>query len=207
MTYTLPELPYAYDALEPHIDEQTMRIHHTKHHNGYVTKLNKALENHSDFQQYTIEYLLRYIHRAPETIKTSIRNNGGGHANHSLFWQIMSPDGGGEPTGDLAQAIQDQYGSFQDFKETFTDTALTHFGSGWAWLVLDAADNLLVISTPNQDSPFMYGYKPLLGIDMWEHAFYLKHQNDKASYVAAWWNVVNWKEVQRQFTKPALHTR
>lgn len=199
MAFELPELPYAYNALEPYIDEQTMTIHHTKHHAGYVNNLNAALEKYPELQQYSVEDLLRNIHSVPEDIRTAVRNNGGGHANHSLFWTVMSPNGGGTPTGELAQAINEAFGSFDAFKETFTRAALTRFGSGWAWLVVDGFGKLRVYSTPNQDSPYMHGFTPILGLDVWEHAYYLKYQNRRAEYVNNWWNVVNWDEVARRF--------
>ncbi len=199
MAFELPSLPYPYNALEPYIDEQTMTIHHTKHHAGYVNNLNKALEKYPELQSYSVEDLLRNINSVPEDIRTAVRNNGGGHANHSLFWTVMSPNGGGTPSGELAEAINAAFGSFEAFKETFTKAALTRFGSGWAWLVVDGFGKLRVYSTPNQDSPFMDGFTPILGLDVWEHAYYLKYQNRRAEYVNNWWNVVNWEEVARRF--------
>ncbi len=199
MAFELPSLPYPYNALEPYIDEQTMTIHHTKHHAGYVNNLNKALEKYPELQSYSVEDLLRNINSVPEDIRTAVRNNGGGHANHSLFWTVMSPHGGGMPSGELAEAINAAFGSFEAFKETFTKAALTRFGSGWAWLVVDGFGKLRVYSTPNQDSPFMDGFTPILGLDVWEHAYYLKYQNRRAEYVNNWWNVVNWEEVARRF--------
>ncbi|SDI95164.1 superoxide dismutase [Salimicrobium halophilum] len=197
--FELPELPYAYDALEPTIDKETMNIHHTKHHNTYVTKLNNALEGHSDLQDKTLEELLQNnLEAVPEDIKTPVRRNGGGHANHSLFWTIMSPDGGGEPSGELADKIKSTFGSFDDFKEKFETTAKGRFGSGWAWLVVNNG-NLEVIDTLNQDSPIMEGKTPILGLDVWEHAYYLNYQNRRPDYVAAFWNVVNWDEVQKRY--------
>src|SRR5690606_6597066 len=177
MAHQLPPLPYPYNALEPHIDEQTMRIHHDKHHDTYVTKLNQALEGHPELQSKSIEDLLRGIDSVPESIRTAVRNNGGGHANHSLFWEIMSPNGGGAPSGALAAAINSAFGSFEKFKEEFTQAAANRFGSGWAWLVVDKDGKLAVTSTPNQDSPLMEGKTPILGLDVWEHAYYLKYQN------------------------------
>lgn len=199
MAYQLPDLPYDFDALEPHIDARTMEIHHDRHHAGYVNKVNAALEGHAGLATKSVEELLRDINSVPENIRTAVRNNGGGHANHSLFWEIMSPDGGGEPTGALAGAINSAFGSFDAFKDEFTNAATGRFGSGWAWLVVDGRGNLSVTSTPNQDSPYMDGLTPILGIDVWEHAYYLKYQNKRGDYVNAWWNVVNWPEVARRF--------
>ncbi|MBB5173896.1 superoxide dismutase [Texcoconibacillus texcoconensis] len=198
MAFTLPELPYAYDALTPHIDEETMKIHHGKHHNTYVTKLNAALEGHSDLQDKSLEDLLKDLSALPESVRTAVRNNGGGHYNHTLFWQIMSPNGGGEPTGDLASAINDAFGSFDQFKETFKNTALGRFGSGWAWLVVNNG-KLEVVDTLNQDNPISEGKTPVLGIDVWEHAYYLKYQNRRPEYVDAFFNVINWDEVTKRF--------
>lgn len=200
MAHQLPDLPYAFDALEPTIDARTMQIHHGKHHQGYVNKLNNALEGHSDLQQKSIEDLLRGIDTVPADIRTAVRNNGGGHANHSLFWPIMSPDGGGEPSGELADAIDDVFGSFADFKEELTNAGTGRFGSGWAWLVVSNG-NLKVYSTPNQDSPYMQGDTPILGVDVWEHAYYLKYQNARGDYLQNWWNVVNWDQVAQNFSK------
>jgi superoxide dismutase, Fe-Mn family len=199
MAFELPALPYAKDALEPHIDAQTMEIHHDKHHAGYVNNLNKALEGHADLQGKTVEELLRSIDSLPESIRTAVRNNGGGHANHSMFWQIMSPNGGGQPTGDLANAVNSAFGSFDNFKQQFAAAAGGRFGSGWAWLLVAPDGTLSITSTPNQDSPLMEGKRAVLGIDVWEHAYYLKYQNRRADYVAAWWNVVNWAEVARRY--------
>lgn len=199
MAYQLPDLPYPFDALEPHIDARTMEIHHDRHHAAYVNNVNAALEGHPDLAAKSIEDLLRDINSVPENIRTAVRNNGGGHANHSLFWVIMSPDGGGEPGGALADAIGSTFGSFAAFKDELTKAALGRFGSGWAWLVVDANGRLAVTSTPNQDSPLMEGQTPILGIDVWEHAYYLKYQNKRGDYVNAWWNVVNWPEVARRF--------
>jgi Fe-Mn family superoxide dismutase len=198
MAHTLPDLPYAYDALEPTIDAQTMQIHHGKHHQGYVNKLNAALEGHADLQKKSVQDLLRGIKQVPESIRTAVRNNGGGHANHSLFWTIMSPQGGGSPSGALADAVSSAFGSFDTFKEEFSNAAGSRFGSGWSWLVVDGG-NLKVYSTANQDSPYMEGHVPILGLDVWEHAYYLKYQNRRPEYVSAWWNVVNWDQVAKNF--------
>lgn len=199
MAHNLPDLPYAFDALEPHIDAKTMQIHHDKHHGGYVNKLNAALEGQSDLQDKSVEDLLRGIESVPEKIRATVRNNGGGHANHSLFWPIMSPDGGGEPGGELADAINQKFGSFSAFKEQFSNAAATQFGSGWAWLVVKPDGSLDVYSLPNQDSPYMKGDTPILGLDVWEHAYYLKYQNLRPSYIEAWWNVVNWDQVEKNY--------
>ncbi|GIN55788.1 superoxide dismutase [Mn] [Lederbergia ruris] len=198
MGYELPQLPYGYDALEPHIDKETMNIHHTKHHNTYVTNLNKALEGHEDLASKSVEDLISDLDSVPESIRTAVRNNGGGHANHSLFWTLMSPDGGGEPTGSLAEAINSKFGSFDKFKEDFQAAGAGRFGSGWAWLVVNNGE-LEITSTPNQDNPLMEGKKPLLGLDVWEHAYYLKYQNRRPEYMSAFWNVVNWDAVQKQY--------
>lgn len=200
MAYQLPELPYAYDALEPHIDKETMNIHHTKHHNTYVTNVNNALKGHDDLASKSVEELISDMEAIPEDIRTAVRNNGGGHANHTLFWQILSPNGGGQPTGALAEAIDKKFGSFDAFKEEFGKAATTRFGSGWAWLVLNNGE-LEVISTPNQDNPLMEGKTPLLGLDVWEHAYYLNYQNRRPDYISAFWNVVNWDEVAKRFGK------
>jgi len=199
VAHELAPLPYDYNALEPHIDEQTMRIHHDKHHAAYVNNLNAALEGHPDLAALSIEELLRGIDRVPEAIRTAVRNNGGGHANHTLFWEIMKPGGSKEPTGELAAAINQTFGSFEKFKEEFSKAAIGRFGSGWAWLVVDAQGGLKVYSTANQDSPLMQGDTPILGLDVWEHAYYLKYQNRRPDYVQAWWNVVNWDEVARRY--------
>ena len=198
MAHQLPNLPYKVDALEPHIDAKTMEIHHGKHHAGYVSKLNAALEKHAALQKKSVEDLLGGIATVPEAIRTAVRNNGGGHANHSLFWTIMSPKGGGDPSGPLAAAITKAFGDLATFKQQFSDAAGTRFGSGWAWLVVHGK-KLAVESTPNQDSPLMEGKTPILGLDVWEHAYYLKYQNRRPDYVAAWWNVVNWDEVATRF--------
>jgi Fe-Mn family superoxide dismutase len=198
MAFELPSLPYAYDALEPYIDAQTMEIHYTKHHNGYVTKLNAALEKHSNLAGKSLEDLVGNLNSIPEDIRTAVRNNGGGHYNHSIFWRVMSPNGGGEPKGDLAKAISEAFGSFSSFKEKFSSAAATRFGSGWAWLGFKGG-KLTVLSMPNQDVPLMEGLTPILGLDVWEHAYYLKYQNRRAEYISNWWNVVNWEEVTRRF--------
>ncbi|GAA4070742.1 superoxide dismutase [Amphibacillus indicireducens] len=192
--FELPELPYAYDALEPHIDKETMSIHHTKHHNTYVSNLNGALEGHSDLENKSLDELLKDLDNLPKEIQTAVRNNGGGHANHSLFWELMSPNGGGSPKGSLAEAIDVKFGSFDQFKEDFKAAATGRFGSGWAWLVVDNGE-LAITSTPNQDTPIMEGKTPILGVDVWEHAYYLKYQNKRPDYVSAFWNVVNWDKV------------
>lgn len=198
MAYELPELPYAYDALEPHIDKETMNIHHTKHHNTYVTNVNAALEGHADLASKSVEELIADLDAVPEDIRTAVRNNGGGHANHSLFWQLLSPNGGGAPSGALAEAIDSKFGSFDAFKERFAAAAKTRFGSGWAWLAVSNGE-VEVTSTPNQDSPIMEGKTPLLGLDVWEHAYYLNYQNRRPDYIEAFWNVVNWDEVSKRF--------
>ena len=196
--FELPELPYAYDALEPHIDKETMNIHHTKHHNGYVTKLNAALEGHSEFDGLSVEDILADLNKVPEDIRTAVRNNGGGHANHSLFWTILGKDGAKEPVGDLKQAIDKTFGSYDAFKETFANAAATRFGSGWAWLVV-ADGKLEVLSTPNQDSPISDGKTPILGIDVWEHAYYLNYQNRRPDYINAFFDVINWDKVEEYY--------
>ncbi|MFK7770279.1 MAG: superoxide dismutase [Mariniblastus sp.] len=197
MAYSLPELPYAHNALEPHVDAKTMEIHHGKHHNGYVTKVNAALEG-TDLGSKSIEELVSDLDAVPENIRGAVRNNGGGHANHSLFWSVMSPDGGGEPSGELADAINAAFGSFDGFKEKFAAAAGTRFGSGWAWLSVDGG-KLVVESTPNQDSPLMEGRTPVLGLDVWEHAYYLNYQNRRPDYVSAFFNVINWDAVATRF--------
>jgi Fe-Mn family superoxide dismutase len=198
VAHELPPLPYAYNALEPHIDEQTMRIHHDKHHGTYVTNLNAALEKHPDLQKKSIIDLLRGINSVPEDIRTAVRNNGGGHANHTMFWEIMGPKGGGEPKGAIGDAIKSTFGGFVAFKEQFAKAAIGRFGSGWAWLN-DVNGKLVIESTANQDSPLMEGKKPIFGLDVWEHAYYLKYQNRRADYVGAWWNVVNWDAINKRF--------
>jgi Fe-Mn family superoxide dismutase len=198
--FEVPALPYAFDALEPHIDARTMEIHHDKHHAAYVSNLNKALASHPDLQQKSVEDLLRGITGVPEAIRTAVRNNGGGHANHSLFWQIMGPGGGGRPGGDLASAIDRDLGGFDAFKEKVTNAGTGQFGSGWAWLVWSDG-KLEVFGRPNQDSPLMEGKQPILGVDVWEHAYYLKYQNRRPDYLAAWWHTVNWQAVESTFAK------
>ena len=196
MAHELPTLPYAFDALEPHIDAQTMQIHHGKHHQTYVTNLNNALANHPDLQSKSVEDLIKDLNALPEAIRTAVRNNGGGHANHSLFWTLLAPNAGGAPTGKAAEAINGAFGSFDTFKEQFAKAATTRFGSGWAWLV-SSSGKLAIESTANQDSPIMEGKKPIIGLDVWEHAYYLKYQNRRPDYLGAWWNVVNWAEVNK----------
>jgi Fe-Mn family superoxide dismutase len=203
MAYSLPELPYAADALEPHIDARTMEIHHGKHHAGYVTKVNAALEGHDDLAAKSIEDLVAGLADVPEDIRGAVRNNGGGHANHSLFWSILGP-GGGTPSGDLAAAIDTAFGSFDAFKETFANAAATRFGSGWAWLGVTAEGTLIVTSTPNQDNPLMRGFvdtecTPILGLDVWEHAYYLNYQNRRPDYIEAFFSVINWDKVAENF--------
>jgi Fe-Mn family superoxide dismutase len=197
MAHSLPPLPYPPDALEPHIDKQTMEIHHGKHHNAYVTNLNAALEKHPALQSKSVEDLLRGINSVPEDIRTAVRNNGGGHANHSMFWQIMGPKAGGPPTGAIADAITSSFGSFDKFKEEVKKAGVGRFGSGWAW-VLDQGGKLVVESSANQDSPLMEGKKIVFGVDVWEHAYYLKYQNRRPDYIDAWWNVVNWTEINKR---------
>jgi Fe-Mn family superoxide dismutase len=199
MPFTVPELPYPKEALEPHIDAKTMEIHHDKHHAAYVSKLNEAVQKHPELEKKTVEELLSSINTIPEDIRTAVRNHGGGHANHSLFWTIMGPKAGGEPTGEVASAIKSTFGGFASFKEKLAAAAVGQFGSGWGWLCLDKAGKLVVKSLPNQDSPLMDGLKPILGVDVWEHAYYLKYQNRRPDYVTAWWNVVNWNEVNKRY--------
>src|SRR5450755_1761198 len=199
MAFTLPPLPYPADALEPHIDKATMEIHHGKHHAAYVNNLNKALESAPELQNKTIEELLaNNLAVVTDSIKTAVRNNGGGHYNHSLFWNLLSPKGGGAPTGDIVSVMTGTFGSFDAFKEKFAAVAVGRFGSGWAWLVKDSAGKFDIASTPNQDTPLMDGKKAILGLDVWEHAYYLKYQNRRPEYIAAWWNLVNWDEVNKQ---------
>ncbi|HQU44900.1 MAG: superoxide dismutase [Planctomycetia bacterium 21-64-5] len=198
MAYTVPPLPYAFDALEPHIDAKTMEIHHDKHHAAYVTNLNNAVGN-TDLGSQSIESLCANIDKVPENIRQAVRNNGGGHANHSLFWTIMAPKAGGTPTGPLADAIKSELGGFDAFKDAFSKAGMGRFGSGWAWLSLDKNKKLVVESTPNQDNPLMHGHTPIVGCDVWEHAYYLKYQNRRADYLAAWWNVVNWPAVAERY--------
>ena len=198
MAYSLPPLPYPTDALEPHIDKQTMEIHHGKHHQAYVTNLNAALDKHPELHSKSVEDLIGGISAVPDDIRTAVRNNGGGHANHTMFWQIMGPNAGGPPTGAIADALTASFGSFETFKEQFAKAGIGRFGSGWAW-VIDQGGKLVIESTANQDSPLMEGKKPIFGIDVWEHAYYLKYQNRRPDYLAAWWNVVNWKEAEKRF--------
>ena len=198
MTYTLPDLPYAFDALEPYIDEETMHLHHDKHHNTYVTNLNAAIEKYPELGEKSVEELLSDMDAIPTDIKTAVQNNGGGHANHSFFWKIMAPNAGGEPTGEIKEAIDEAFGDFATFKEEFKKAAAGRFGSGWAWLVLEDG-KLAITSTANQDSPLMTGQTPILGLDVWEHAYYLKYKNVRPDYIAASWNVVNWYEENKQF--------
>ena len=197
MAHSLPALPYAHDALEPHIDKMTMEIHHGKHHNAYVTNLNAALEKYPELQSKSVEDLLRGINTVPEDIRTAVRNNGGGHANHSMFWQIMGPKAGGAPTGAIADAIKSSFGSFETFKEQFAKAGIGRFGSGWAWVIAQGG-TLVIESSANQDSPLMEGKKVVFGIDVWEHAYYLKYQNRRPDYIGAWWNVVNWTEINKR---------
>jgi Fe-Mn family superoxide dismutase len=198
MAYELPPLPYPNDALEPHIDARTMEIHHDKHHNTYVTNLNNALKDHPDLAAMSIEDLMRNLDKVPEAARTAVRNNGGGHANHTLFWEIMGPNGGGEPTGELAEAINSAFGSFAEFKDKLKAAGVGRFGSGWAWLVSDGG-TLSITSTPNQDTPLMEGKTPILGVDVWEHAYYLKYQNLRPNYIDAWFNAVDWSKVAQRY--------
>lgn len=198
--FTLPELPYAYSALEPFIDERTMQIHHDKHHAAYIKNLNDALAGNEELLNLPVEELIADILQVPEAVRTKVKNHGGGHANHALFWEVMAPKAGGEPKGELKSAIDKTFGNFTQFQEKFSASAMGRFGSGWAWLSVDKG-RLLVEDTLNQDSPFMEGRMPLLGLDVWEHAYYLKYQNVRADYIKAWWNVVNWKEVEKRFAQ------
>jgi Fe-Mn family superoxide dismutase len=198
MAHSLPPLPYDYNALEPHIDEQTMRIHHDKHHAAYVNNLNAALEKHPELQGKSVEDLVKGIATVPEDIRAAVRNNGGGHVNHTMFWEIMGPGGGGAPTGAIGEAINSTFGDFEKFKSQVNDAGAKRFGSGWAWLV-DVGGKLVIESTANQDSPLMEGKKPILGVDVWEHAYYLKYQNRRPDYLAAWWGTVNWGAVNKRF--------
>jgi len=200
MTHNLPQLPYPFDALEPYIDAKTMEIHHDKHHGAYVTNLNKALEGHPDLQSLPVEELLAQIGKVPEAVRTAVRNNGGGHLNHSMFWKIMKKGGGGEPSGDLADAIKRGFGNFGDFKKTFAQAGISRFGSGWAWLLFRDG-KLTIESTANQDNPVMDGGKAIFGLDVWEHAYYLKYQNRRADYIEAWWSIVNWAQVADNYAK------
>ena len=197
MAHELPPLPYDFSALEPHIDEQTMQIHHGKHHAAYVAKLNGALAKHPELEGKSIEELVADLNAVPEDIRGAVRNNGGGHANHSMFWQVMGPGGGGAPTGKIADAISGAFGSYDTFKEQLSNAGATRFGSGWAWLV-EAGGSLEIVSTPNQDTPLTDGKRPILGVDVWEHAYYLKYQNRRPDYLAAWFNTINWDEVNRR---------
>ena len=201
MAHELPALPYDYSALESHIDEMTMRIHHDKHHAAYVTNLNKALESAPELQALGVEDLLKDFGKVPESIRAAVNNNGGGHYNHTMFWTIMGPNGGGEPAGELADAIKAAFGDFASFKEKLNNAGMTRFGSGWAWLVRAKDGKLSVMSTANQDCPLSSGLQPILGVDVWEHAYYLKYQNRRADYLSAWWNVVNWQEVANRYKK------
>jgi Fe-Mn family superoxide dismutase len=197
--FELPTLSYGYEDLAPHIDARTMEIHHSKHHAGYVKNLNGALENAPGLQGKSVEEILADLNAVPDNVRMAVRNNGGGHANHTLFWSVMGPDGGGEPGGELATAISNAFSDFSSFKDNFSKSALTRFGSGWAWLAVNGNGGLSVLSTPNQDSPLSQGLTPILGIDVWEHAYYLNYQNRRADYIAAWWNVVNWSQVEANF--------
>ena len=199
MAHELPPLPYAPNALEPHIDARTMEIHHGKHHQAYINNLNAALEKYPDLQSKSAEELIKDLNAVPEDIRTAVRNNGGGHVNHSMFWLLMSSNGGGEPTGELAQAINAAFGSFANFKDQFSKAGVTRFGSGWAWLSVKSDGSLVVSSTANQDNPLSEGLTPILGVDVWEHAYYLHYQNRRPDYIAAWWNVVNWDEVAKNY--------
>lgn len=199
MKHVLPELKYEHNALEPYIDEMTMSIHHGKHHAAYVNNLNAALEKYPELQEKSLEELLISLEAIPEDIRIAVRNNGGGHYNHSLFWSIMSPNAGGAPVGELAEKINERFGSFEEFKDLFGKAAVGRFGSGWAWLVISKAGSLEIVSTPNQDSPISEGHKPLLGLDVWEHAYYLKYQNRRPDYIKEWWSVVDWNEVSNRY--------
>jgi Fe-Mn family superoxide dismutase len=205
MAYELPKLPYAYDALEPHIDARTMEIHYTKHHQAYITNLNNAIKDKGDLEKKSVEDLIRDLNSVPEDIRTAVRNNGGGHANHSFFWTIMGPNAGGEPKGKLADDIKSTFGGFDQFKEKFADAGVKRFGSGWAWLIKNSSGKLEIVSTANQDSPLMgkgvSGVEgtPILGVDVWEHAYYLNYQNRRPDYIKAWWNVVNWDAVAKNY--------
>ena len=199
MAHTLPELPYSYDALEPHIDARTMEIHHSKHHNTYVTNLNAALEKHPKLADKSAEDLIKDLASVPGDIRGAVRNNGGGHVNHTFFWTCMSPDGGGAPSGDLAEAMDGAFSSFESFKEKFAQAGATRFGSGWAWLCVDNG-KLIVTSTPNQDNPVSEGLTPILGLDVWEHAYYLNYQNRRPDYIKSWWEVANWKQIEKNFS-------
>lgn len=199
MPYTLPELPYAYDALEPYIDKETMILHHTKHHQKYVDELNKALAPYPELQEKSLDALLSDLDALPDAIMTAVRNNGGGHLNHSLFWTYMKPNGGGKPQGYLGDALKDTFGEFTVFQEKFDAAAKTVFGSGWAWLVVDGNSALSIMTTPNQDSPVSQGLQPVMGLDVWEHAYYLKYQNRRPDYISAWWHVINWDQIEENY--------
>jgi Fe-Mn family superoxide dismutase len=201
MAFEVPPLPYDYNALEPYIDTQTMQLHHDKHHAAYVNNLNAALQSNSQLASLSIDDLVSRLNEVPDNIRAAVRNNGGGHANHSMFWQIMKPNGGGQPSGNLASAIQQAFGSLDQLKTAFNDAGAKRFGSGWTWLVLDKSGNLQVTSTANQDSPLTDGLYPVMGNDVWEHAYYLKYQNRRPEYLSAWWNVVNWDEISRRYEK------
>ena len=200
MPFTLPPLPYPNDALEPHIDARTMEIHHTKHHQAYVNNLNAALEKAPELQGKSLDDLMRSINSVPEAVRTAVRNNGGGHWNHSMFWELMGPKQGGEPSGRVGDAIKRAFGDFAKFKEQFAAAATGRFGSGWAWLIDDGSGKLSITSTPNQDNPLMEGKKAILGLDVWEHAYYLKYQNRRPDYIAAWWNTINWSAVEKRLS-------
>jgi len=199
--YSLPQLPYSYDALEPYIDKMTMEIHHTKHHQAYINNLNSALEKYSEFHNLELEEILKNLNQLPEEIRTAVRNNGGGHYNHTLFWEIMRPNSGGEPKGKLKEEIEKNFRSFEEFKKLFSETAIKHFGSGWAWLVITSDKKLKVYSLLNQDNPLINGDIPIMGLDVWEHAYYLKYQNRRAEYIEAWWHVVNWNKIEENLLK------
>ncbi|MES1021963.1 superoxide dismutase [Gloeocapsa sp. BRSZ] len=199
MAFELSALPYNYDALEPYIDAQTMQLHHDMHHQAYVNNLNAAVEKHAQLQSKSLEDLVRELNSIPDDVRTAVRNNGGGHVNHTMFWEIMGPNSGGEPTGAVGEAIQDTFGDFETFKQRFNDAGTKQFGSGWVWLVRSPDGKLEVMSTPNQDSPITQGYFPIMGNDVWEHAYYLKYQNRRAEYLKQWWNVVNWDEINKRF--------
>ena len=204
MAYELPPLPYDYAALEPYIDEATMKLHHDKHHQAYVTNLNGAVDKHPELGKKSAEELLKDLAGVPEDVRTTVRNNGGGHVNHTMFWQIMKPKGGGDPSGDIAQQIKADFGSFEDMKKQFNETTAKQFGSGWGWIIF-VGGKLKVVTTPNQDNPLSQGHYPILGNDVWEHAYYLKYQNKRADYLAAWWNTVNWDEVNKRFATARSH--
>ena len=205
MAFEVPPLPYDYSALEPYIDTQTMQLHHDKHHAAYVNNLNAALKDNSQFASMNVDDVMRHINDVPDSVRTAVRNNGGGHSNHSMFWQIMTPNGGGAPSGALANAINSTFGSFDAFKAQFNDAGVKRFGSGWAWLILDQNGKLQVISSANQDSPLMDGNYPVMGNDVWEHAYYLKYQNRRPDYLNAWWNVVNWDAVANRYAQGGGH--